>query len=136
MACVFCSIIDGDAERSPVYENDTVAAFMDIGPINPGHVLIVPKTHAASITDLAADLAGEMFKVGQLVTAALYRSGVPSDGVNVMLSDGEAAGQEVMHVHLHVVPRYWGDGFIIRNDFRRAERPHLEETAAMIRAAL
>jgi diadenosine tetraphosphate (Ap4A) HIT family hydrolase len=69
------------------------------------------------------------------VTAALYRSVVPSDGVNVMLSDGEAAGQEVMHVHLHVVPRFWGDGFVIRTDFRRAAREDLDASAAVIRAA-
>lgn len=136
MACIFCSIIDGDAESSPVIETARVKAFMDIGPINPGHVLVVPKVHAGSIVDLDPDDGADMFRVSQVITSALYRSSIPSDGVNVMLSDGEAAGQEVLHVHLHVVPRFWNDGFIIRNDFRRAHRASLEETAAIIRDAL
>ena len=135
MACIFCSIIDGDATRSLVLDMPRVMAFMDIGPINTGHVLVVPKVHAPRLGDLEPETGAELFTVAQRVAAALYASALRSEGVNVLLSDGEVAGQEVMHVHLHVVPRFQGDGFVIRNDFRRASRQDLDASAAVIRAA-
>ena len=87
---------------------------MDIRPVNPGHLLVIPLVHAAGLTTLESDTGAQMFRVGQRLAEAIRRSGVRCEGINFLLADGEAAGQEVFHVHLHVIPRYAGDGFGFR----------------------
>jgi histidine triad (HIT) family protein len=84
---------------------------MDIQPVNPGHVLVVPKSHAAFLSDLPPQTGGKIFQVAQQMAAALVNSGFKCDGVNLFLANGEAAGQDVFHVHLHVIPRFKEDGF-------------------------
>lgn len=111
MTCIFCDILAGRAPVSWVYQDEQVAAFMDIQPVNAGHVLVIPRQHAAALAGLDEDSGAQMFRVGQRVAQALRQSGLPCEGVNFFLADGEAAGQEVFHVHLHVFPRYTGDGF-------------------------
>jgi diadenosine tetraphosphate (Ap4A) HIT family hydrolase len=135
MACVFCSIVTGASPCSPVHEDDRVLAFMDINPATPGHLLVVPKRHATYLADLdPADGAG-MFGTAQRLAAAV-RNGMDAVGVNLFLADGEVAGQEVFHVHLHVLPRRPGDGFGVRARFEHPERAVLEQHAALVRAAL
>ena len=136
--CIFCDIIAGREPASIVYEDDDVIAFLDIFPINPGHTLVVPKQHAARLADLDAKAAGNMMVAAQRVAQALYRSRVFCLGVNLTLADGEAAGQEIPHVHLHVFPRFKGDGFrcMRAGGIRHAPREALEEVAAMIRDAM
>lgn len=114
MSCIFCRIVAGIAPASIVYEDDEVMAFMDIQPVNAGHVLVVPRTHAEGLADLDARVGGRLFQVAQRVAGALGAAGVKREGVNLFLADGAAAGQEVFHVHLHVFPRYRGDGFGLR----------------------
>ena len=109
--CIFCSIVAGQAEASVVHRDDLCLAFMDLHPVNPGHLLVVPLDHATYLADLPAATGAHMFTVAQQLAARLRRSGLRADGVNVFLADGEAAGQEVCHVHLHVIPRFAGDGF-------------------------
>lgn len=109
--CIFCEIVKGNAPSSKVFEDDTCMAFMDIQPINLGHVLIIPKTHFKDLSDLSADIGGHLFQVAQRIANTLPKTNVKSDGVDLFLAHGEAAGQEVFHVHLHVIPRYKGDGF-------------------------
>ena len=109
--CLFCGIAAGDVERSLVYEDDVSAVVMDIMPVNRGHALVLPKRHATDLAELDEDVGGHLFKVGMRTAATLRRSGLPCEGVNVWVADGEAAGQEVFHVHLHVLPRFHGDGF-------------------------
>lgn len=109
--CIFCAIVTRQAPASIVYHDDVCTAFMDIQPVNAGHVLVVPNRHATYLADLDVAAGGQLFGVGQRVAAALRASGVPCEGVNLFLADGAAAGQEVFHVHLHVIPRYAGDGF-------------------------
>ncbi len=124
---------------SAVYEDDKVIGAMDIQPVNLGHVLIIPKIHAAHLADLPPDLGTHMFKVAIEVSGALRASGVHCEGVNLLLADGEAAGQEILHVHLHVFPRFQGDGFGFRFDegyFTLPERAELDEVAGKIQAAL
>jgi len=84
---------------------------MDIHPIRPGHTLVIPKDHAAHLADLDLDDGTHLFRIAQRVAMALRESDIRCEGINLHLSDGEAAGQEVFHVHLHVIPRYAGDGF-------------------------
>jgi len=109
-ACIFCRIGRGEAPASIVYRDADVIAFMDIRPVNPGHVLVVPIAHAGSLADLAEHDGQPMFSAAQRLAGAVRRSGARCDGVNLYLADGVAAGQEVFHVHLHVLPRFAGDG--------------------------
>ena len=109
--CVFCDIIAGTTPASFVYQDDLCSAFMDIQPVNAGHVLVIPKRHAPSLAELPHETGGEMFKIAQRIAHAVRQSGVRCDGVNLFLADGAAAFQEVCHVHLHIIPRYSDDGF-------------------------
>lgn len=137
--CIFCNIVQGNAPASFVYADNRVAAFMDIQPVNAGHLLVIPRAHASHLADLDPDTGGHMFRVGRDLAGALGASGVRCEGVNLFLADGEAAGQEVCHVHLHVIPRFRGDGFGFRfgPDYGFVpERDNLDQTAAAIRKAL
>lgn len=109
MSCVFCRIIKRELPASFVYEDDMAAAFLDIHPINEGHVLIVPKRHEAQFVNLTEDEAAYLFKIGRRVLKAFKESGIKCEGANLFLSDGPIAGQEVMHSHIHIAPRYKGD---------------------------
>ncbi|MFI6693373.1 HIT family protein [Streptomyces sp. NPDC050433] len=134
--CVFCAIARGRADASVVHEDDWVIAFMDLRPVNPGHLLVVPKPHAEGLVDLPDDLGVRVWKVGHRLGRALRMSGLRCEGVNLFLADGEAAFQEVFHVHLHVFPRFGGDPFRIDADWRVHERAVLDEAAAAVRGGL
>jgi histidine triad (HIT) family protein len=137
--CIFCAILAGDAPASVLYEDDLVVAFMDIRPINPGHTLVIPRTHVASLNDVPAQAAERMLSVAQRIATSLPKTGVRMDSYNLFLADGEPAGQEVFHSHLHVIPRYEGDGFGLRFAPAYGQRPpreELERIAAAIRAAI
>ncbi len=134
--CVFCRIIDGVEAASVVYSDDKVMAFLDIQPVNPGHVLVVPRVHAAQLSELDPETGGHMFKTAMRIAAAVRRSGVRCEGVSLHLADGEAASQEILHVHLHVIPRFKGDGFGFRfgpNYGANRSRPELDGIAENIR---
>lgn len=134
--CVFCEIAADRAPASVVHRDDSVIAFLDIQPINAGHLLVVPRPHAASLADLDQALGQRMFAVAQRLAGALRASGLPCDGVNLFLADGESAGQEVGHVHLHVLPRVAGDGFRLQVSWISQGRAELDATAALLRARL
>ena len=137
--CIFCKILRGELEVSLIYRDEVCAAFMDIQPVNPGHLLVVPNRHAAYLADLKEEEGAQMFRVAQRLAAALRQSGVKSEGVNLFLADGAAAMQEVFHVHLHVFPRYDGDGFGLKfppRYLQKPERKELNEVAEKIRDAL
>jgi histidine triad (HIT) family protein len=136
MDCVFCRIVAGTADASVVYEDDRLLAFCDVNPVNPGHLLIIPKTHSVGLVDLDESDGSRMFVVAQRLAAAVQRSGLRCEGVNLFLADGRAAGQEVFHVHLHMFPRYIGDRFHLDSGQRRASRMDLDEIAARVRAVL
>lgn len=112
-------------------------AFMDAYPVNPGHVLIIPKDHACCLADLNPDTGGEIFKAAIKIASAVRRSGVKCEGVNLILADGQAAGQEIFHVHLHVIPRYRNDNFSMSSKARSVPpRQELSSLAADISASL
>ncbi|SMO59810.1 HIT family protein [Halorubrum cibi] len=107
--CIFCSIVDGEIPARTVYETDEVLAFLDANPLARGHTLVIPKTHAERVGDLDADAASALFDAVSDLTSRV-QDAVDADAANVGINDGEAAGQEVPHVHAHVVPRFEGDG--------------------------
>ncbi len=133
--CVFCAIRDGAAPASVVHEDEVALAFMDIHPINDGHVLVVPREHAASLAELDPEAGAHLFRVAQRLAGRLRESGLRCEGVNLFLADGEAAGQDVFHVHLHVLPRFEGDNLLIepRQGFGRPDREALDDLAARLR---
>ena len=135
VSCDFCRIVAGTAPASKVFEDDTAVAFLDIAPITPGHLLVVPRVHADGLADLDPRTGEHLWRIGQRLAAALRRSDVRADGVNFFLADGVAAFQEVMHVHLHVIPRFKGDGFKLVYKAGRPGRKDLDATAADLRAA-
>jgi diadenosine tetraphosphate (Ap4A) HIT family hydrolase/MinD-like ATPase involved in chromosome partitioning or flagellar assembly len=107
--CIFCRIVDGDIPARLVRETDTTLAFLDANPLARGHTLVIPKAHHARLSDLPNDVAGNLFgEVHELVPR--IESVVDADATTVGINDGEAAGQEVPHVHAHIVPRFDGDG--------------------------
>ena len=110
-SCKFCDILDGIGEASMVYRDDRCCAFLDLFPANPGHVLVIPVKHAAQMGELDGESGGYMFQIGMRIAEAIRRSNLQCDGINFHLADGLAAGQEIFHVHLHIIPRIQGDGY-------------------------
>ena len=108
--CVFCAIASRQAEASVVYEDETVLVWMDRYPVTHGHVLVVPRRHAVGVEDLDGPTSAHVWSVGQDIARALRRSRLHCQGINFVVCDGEAAFQTVFHFHLHVIPRYSGDG--------------------------
>ena len=135
--CLFCRLVRGEGEVSVVHEDERVVVFMDIQPVVRGHVLVVPREHASSLAELDPEDGAELFRVAQRAAATLRNSPLRCEGVNLFLADGEAAGQDVFHVHLHVIPRHAEDGFGLRlpDDYSIRPRDELERAAAALRSA-
>jgi diadenosine tetraphosphate (Ap4A) HIT family hydrolase len=134
--CIFCAIVAQQAEASVVYEDDTVIAFMCLHPVTPGHLLVVPRKHAAGLEDLDPTTSAHVWSVGHELARALRRSALPCEGINLFVCDGEAAFQTVFHFHLHVIPRSPGDGWTIVPDEVEVERSLLDNQAQTIKAAI
>ena len=135
--CIFCSIVRGEAPATFTHEDDTVVAFMDIQPISHGHMLVVPREHAELMQDVNETVAMRAFRVARRM-AALARQTLGAGGVNLFVADGEVAFQDVPHFHVHVIPRYLGDGFSLSfppSYEHPPSRAELEAVAAAIRAA-
>jgi histidine triad (HIT) family protein len=136
--CVFCAIVRGDAPATFVHQDDLVVAFMDIRPVQPGHVLVVPRTHAKLIPDLDAPSLTRLWSVAIDMNRTLRDSTLPVEAVSIYVADGEAAGQEVAHVHIHLIPRRGHDGFGFRFPVGYGVNPprtELEAIASQIRHA-
>jgi histidine triad (HIT) family protein len=135
--CIFCRLLAGDAEVSLVHRDELCSVIVDIQPVNPGHVLVMPNRHAASLAELTDEECAAMFRLGRRMAAALRLSGLRCEGIDLFLADGAAAGQEVFHAHLHVIPRFQGDGFGFRfgpDYHRKAKRADMDAIAATLRA--
>jgi len=109
--CIFCRILSGEFSSSVVWENETIFAFLDIHPISEGHTLVIPKRHVELFTELLPEEVAQVAQSGQLIASHLKKSLPECEGVTFSLANGVAAGQEVPHAHLHVIPRRSGDGF-------------------------
>ncbi|MCF7849251.1 MAG: HIT family protein [Kiritimatiellales bacterium] len=107
--CIFCKIVSGDIPATVVYEDDDVLVFMDIGPIIKGHALVISKEHHDPVTETPDELLAKMHLTAKKIAAAQV-NGLGADGVNIIQNNGIAAGQEVPHIHIHVIPRFGEDG--------------------------
>lgn len=136
--CVFCAILEGRVPGSFVYEDDEVVVFMDLFPVHPGHALIVPRRHVEDLESCPGELAGRLFELSGKVAPAIVRA-TDAAGFNVWTANGKAAGQEVFHLHLHVLPRYEDDTFGLRFPKgypQEAMRAELDAMADRIRSTL
>jgi len=109
--CIFCKIINKELLCSRIWEDDVFLVFMDIKPVNPGQILIIPKVYAELISEIVSENVGKMMIIAWMVGNAVRRSGLRREGVNLFLAGGVEAGQEIFHVHLHLIPRFRNDGF-------------------------
>jgi histidine triad (HIT) family protein len=135
-ACIFCRIVEGKEKASFVAQGADAVAFLDLHPINEGHTIVVPRKHSASIGEVDEISAVGMWSLARRVAAGLRSSGLRCEALNFFLADGAAAGQEVFHAHLHVIPRWQGDGFGIKfppHYGAAAERKTLDDVAARLR---
>jgi diadenosine tetraphosphate (Ap4A) HIT family hydrolase len=112
--CVFCRIVSGSAPATFLHQDDLVVAFMDIRPVQRGHLLVVPRRHAKLIPELDEATLARMWSMATDLNRALRASALPCEAVSVYVADGDAAGQEVAHVHIHLIPRHAQDGFGFR----------------------
>lgn len=133
--CVFCKIVAGQIPSTKVHEDGLTLAFMDIGQVNPGHVLVAVKPHVENIFGLDDQLAAAAFQSAARVARAVQKAYAP-EGVSLYQANGPAAGQTVYHFHLHVVPRYDKDGMQLAWPVKNPPREQLEANAALLRAAL
>ena len=133
--CIFCRIAAGEVPSTKVHEDGVCLAFMDIGPLAPGHVLVVPKAHYEMIWDVPEAQAAHLgAQVAAL--AAAVKDAAGAEGVNVLQNNGRVSGQEVMHVHFHLIPRRAGDGLGYRWPAKPADPEVLEAQAEAIRKRL
>jgi histidine triad (HIT) family protein len=133
--CIFCKIVAKQIPATVVHEDAATLAFMDIGQVNPGHVLVAAKAHAENIYALDDEQAGALFRAAAKVSRAI-RAAFSPEGLSVYQANGKAAGQTVFHVHIHLVPRNEGDGMALSWPVKNPPREKLEEYAAAIRSRI
>ncbi len=133
--CIFCKIIEGKLPAEKIYEDESSLAFLDINPVNPGHCLVVSKEHfdnlLATPPSAAKRLTETVLKVSQAV-----REAVAAEGINININNGRAAGQVVFHTHIHIIPRYKGDGLKLWSGAAYRDANEMSALAEKIRQAI
>ena len=133
MNCLFCSIIVGDIPSHKIYEDESVFAFLDIGPVSKGHTLVIPKKHATNLAEGSEEEAQQLMSAVYRLAPAIMK-GVAADGYNLGMNHGDCAGQLVMHTHVHIMPRWNGVPRAFEKE--KVSPEELAETAESIRSAL
>jgi histidine triad (HIT) family protein len=133
--CVFCRIVARQIPATVVHEDEHTLAFMDLGHVNPGHVLVAVKAHVENLFGLENDQASAV-SATMLRVARAIRDAFAPHGLSVYQANGKAAGQTVLHYHLHLVPRYDGDGMALTWPVKNPPREKLEEYAVKIKSRL
>jgi histidine triad (HIT) family protein len=134
-SCIFCKIVAKQIPASLVYEDEETLAFMDLGQVNPGHVLVATKAHAENVFELDDAQASAVFRAAARVARAV-RDAFEPPGVTLFQANGKAALQTVFHFHMHVLPRWERDGMALAWPTKNPPREKLEEYAAKIRGSL
>ena len=133
--CIFCKIVRKEAPASILYEDDKALVFLDIRPLNEGHTLIIPKDHFETICDMSEELVCHLYKLVKCMAVAV-KAATKADGITVIQQNGHAAGQEIFHMHVHVVPRYEGQKLPHFRDIPNSRREQLEKAAELIKQQL
>ncbi len=126
--CIFCKIVKGEIPADKVYEDEAVLAFLDISPVNLGHTLIIPKEHFENIFVVPEETIAHMMKIAKKTSHAFEE--LHADGVNITMNNKEAAGQMVFHAHIHVIPRFKGDGFELwhgKSNYKEGEKSSIAQ---------
>jgi histidine triad (HIT) family protein len=124
--CLFCKIVAGEIPAHKVYEDEDFVCFLDIGPVNLGHTLIVPREHCQNIFDMPLEIAEKLGPVIQKTARAVAKA-TEATGVNVGMNNGLTAGQLVHHAHVHIIPRFQGDGHVGWSNRKDVEQKDFEE---------
>lgn len=135
--CHYCMIVSKQLPASIVYEDDNTMAFLVIKPVTPGHVVVIPKKHVESFVDLSDETAGHLISAVKKIDQAMQASELECEGVSIYLGDGQQAGQDISHIHVHVFPRFQDDRFAFSLDsklLRYRGITELEKDAGKIRA--
>jgi histidine triad (HIT) family protein len=130
--CIFCRIAEKEASANLIYEDEEVVAFLDIKPLNEGHTLVVPKKHYAFIYEVPDEEVAHLYTIAKRVAIAV-KQGVNADGITIAQQNERGAGQDVFHVHVHVIPRYEGQRLPRFEDVREASRKKLDEVARKLK---
>ena len=133
--CIFCKIVAADIPAAVVYESEALLAFLDVGPLAEGHLLVIPREHCGQLTDLPAGVCTEIGPALRRLGRALMEV-TGAEGFNVLQNNGEVAGQVVPHVHVHLIPRRSGDGLGYRWNAGKYTAGRAEELAAQYQEAL
>ena len=133
--CIFCRLVSGDIPSAKVYEDALTIAFMDLGQVNPGHVLVATRRHAATLLDITAEEAAAVMQTAQRVAQAVQAVFDPP-GLTLLQANGREGDQTVFHFHLHVVPRHGGDGIALSWPRKEPGAEVLRGYAERLRAVL
>jgi len=137
--CLFCKIAEGAVPASVVYSDEKTIGFLDAQPVNTGHALVIPRAHTRELSELDPEVGGQMFKIAMIIAEGLKRSGLKCEGVDLILGDKWGVSRLYPHVHLHVIPRFKGDGFEQKygpNYGIKPGRKELDKIAEQIRRAI
>ena len=133
--CIFCKIAAGDIPAEKILEDDHALAFMDIGPLAEGHVLLIPKEHAETVDEMSTENAAAVLRHLPVLASAV-RNATGCEGLNVLQNNGKVAHQEVPHVHFHLIPRKTGDAFHFNWPAGKYSEGRLADLANRIRKAM
>ena len=134
-SCIFCKIVKKQAPASIIYEDETVIVFLDKRPLNEGHTLVIPKKHYVDIFDIPENQLSQVHKVAKQVSVAVKKA-TNDDGISIIQQNGKAAGQDIFHLHVHVVPGFEGQKLPRFSDLKEVERAKLEVMAKKIKQQL
>ncbi|MCW3982933.1 MAG: HIT family protein [Candidatus Bathyarchaeota archaeon] len=133
--CIFCKIVARQAPSSILYEDKDVLAFLDIRPLNMGHALVIPKAHYVDIFDTPEPQIGQVHQVAKKLSTAIKKA-TNADGISIIQQSGAAAGQDIFHIHVHVVPRFAGQTLPRFSELKEVSRSALDEMAHKIKVCL
>ena len=131
-SCIFCRIAQKQVPASLIFEDEKVLAFLDVKPLNEGHTLVIPKAHYEGIFEIPQVLIGYLHGVAKQIALAVKKA-TGADGISIIQQNGKAAGQEIFHLHVHVIPRYEGQKLPRFSELSEVDREKLSQTAAKIR---
>ncbi len=134
-SCVFCKIAAKKAPSTTIYEDETIMAFLDIRPLYKGHTLVIPKKHYTDIFDISDNELKEIHSITKKIAPAIKKA-TNADGISIIQQNGKAAGQDIFHMHVHVVPRFEGKKLPHFSELKEVSRAELEKTAEKIKAMI
>ncbi|MGD6851211.1 MAG: HIT family protein [Candidatus Bathyarchaeia archaeon] len=134
-SCIFCQIAAKNAPSSIIYEDEAVLAFLDIRPLNMGHTLVIPKTHYVDVFDIPENELCKVYLAAKKMSGSIKKA-TCAQGISIFQQNGTAAGQDIFHLHVHVVPRFMGQTLPRFSELEEAKRSMLDEMAAKIRLQL